>query len=246
MTKSANSGWHFASIPRAPRVPLNNSLMAFFKFRTTSSEWNLDCSSKVAAPDSSGQEMKVICRIVMSKEIGRILTCLILLVCYQEALTAQDAAAPGTQRSGSTLHLKHILGFEDMSRNANGNLSIQGGYLRFQKTENSSAQIPISSIQDLTLGEQDKQVGGVPMMLMKTAAPYEGGQVISLFSHKKYDTITLEYVDPDGGLHGAIFQLNKGEGQVLRSELDAAGAHITRVEDGRGGGTNQGIRNEVN
>jgi hypothetical protein len=100
--------------------------------------------------------------------------------------------------------------------------------LRFQKSNSSSAQVPIASIQELSLGGQDKQVGGVPMMLAKSAAPYGGGRVISLFSHKNYDTITLEYVDPNGGFHGAIFQLNKGQGEILKRELEATGAHITR------------------
>jgi hypothetical protein len=187
----------------------------------------------------------MIYRIVMSKQVGRILTCLTFFVCYQEALMAQEHAASGTQTSGSSLHLKHILGFQGMSKNMNGDLSIQNGCLRFKKSESSSAQIPVGSIQELTLGEQDKQVGGVPMMLAKTAAPYEGGRVISLFSHKKYDTVTLEYVDPNGGLHGVIFQLNKGKGQVLRSEVEAAGAHITRVEDGTAKGRIQETRNEL-
>jgi hypothetical protein len=182
----------------------------------------------------------MICRIVVSKQIGRILTCLTLLVCYHEALMARDDAAPGTQESVSSLHVKHILGFESMSKNANGDLSIQDGYLRIQKSENSSAQIPISSIQDLTLGEQDKQVGGIPMLMAKSAAPYGGGRVISLFSHKKYDTVTLEYLDSNGALHGAIFQLDKGKGQVLRSELDAAGAHVTDIEDENNQGKHSG------
>ena len=168
-------------------------------------------------------------RTVLSKPIGRILTCLTFAVCYQEAVMAQDHAAADTQASGSRLHLTHILGFEGMSRNANGDLFIQDGYLRFQKSESSSAQIPVASVQDLSLGEQDRQVGGVPMTVARSAAPYGGGRVISLFSHKKYDTVTLEYLDSNGGLHGAIFQLTKGEGQVLRNELEAAGAHMTRL-----------------
>lgn len=182
--------------------------------------------------------------IVPSKQIGRILTYLTLLICYQAALMAQAHAATDAQASGSRLHLTHILGFEGMSKNTNGKLSIQDGYLRFQKSENFSARISVSSIQELTLGEQDKQVGGIPMMLAKTAAPYESGRVISLFSHKKYDTVTLEYVDSHGALHGAIFQLNKGKGQVLRSELDAAGAHIADIEEGTAKGSTQETRNE--
>src|SRR5690349_15157981 len=170
-------------------------------------------------------------RIVPSKHIGRILTCLMLLVCYGTGLMARDHGAADTPASGSTLHVTHILGFEDISNSASGGLSIQGDTLRFQKSDGSSAQIRIASIQDLSLGGQDRQVGGVPMMLAKLAAPYGGGRVISLFSHKKYDTVTLEYVDPNGGFHGAIFQLNKGQGEMLKSKLEAAGAHITRPED---------------
>ena len=183
--------------------------------------------------------------IVPSKHVGRILTSVTFLVCCHEGVMAQDHVSADTQTVASRLHLTHILGFEDISKNANGDISIQDGYLQFQKSEHVSAQIPVSSIQDLTLGEQDRQVGGIPMMLAKTAAPYEGGRVISLFSHKKYDTVTLEYVDSNGALHGAIFQLNKGEGQVLRSELEAAGAHITAVEHGTAERGTQEARNEV-
>jgi hypothetical protein len=189
--------------------------------------------------------MKMIHSIVLSKQIGRTLTCLTFLVCYQEGLMAQNHTAADTQTVASRLHLTHILGLEGMSKNANGDLSIQDGYLRFQKSENSSAQIEVASIRDLTLGEQERQVGGIPMMMAKSAAPYGGGRVISLFSRKKYDTVTLQYVDPNGGLHGAIFQLNKGKGQVLRSELEAAGAHITPVEDGTAKGSTQETKNEV-
>jgi hypothetical protein len=29
------------------------------------------------------------------------------------------------------------------------------------------------------------------------------------------------------GLHGAIFQLNKGQGEILRNQLVAGGAHVS-------------------
>ena len=61
------------------------------------------------------------------------------------------------------------------------------------------------------------------MKIGKAAAPYGGGRVVSLFAHKKYDTLTLEYVDSDGGVHGAIFQVNKGQGELVRNELVARG-----------------------
>jgi len=48
------------------------------------------------------------------------------------------------------------------------------------------------------------------MTLGEAAAPFGGGRVVSLFAHKKYDTLSLEYVDTDGGIHGAIFQPKEG------------------------------------
>ena len=38
------------------------------------------------------------------------------------------------------------------------------------------------------------------MKLGKAEAPYGGGRVVSLFAHKKYDTVTLEYADSEEGL----------------------------------------------
>jgi hypothetical protein len=133
--------------------------------------------------------------------------------------------------SGVTFHVTHVLGFEGMSNNANGQLSIQGNALRFQKSEGPGAQINKGAIQEVFVGEENKQVGGTPMAVGKMAVPFGGGRVVSLFSHKKYDTLTLEYLDPDGGFHGAIFQLNKGQGQALKNELVANGANANNVED---------------
>jgi hypothetical protein len=34
------------------------------------------------------------------------------------------------------------------------------------------------------------------MMLGKAAVPYGGGRVVSLFSHKKYDSLTIRSAEP--------------------------------------------------
>jgi hypothetical protein len=187
----------------------------------------------------------MILRIAPSKQIGRMLTCLMLLICYRTGLRAQEHNTADTPASGSNLRVTHVLGFEGISNNANGELSIQGDALRFQKNAGSSAQIAIGSIQALTVGEEDKQVGGVPMTLARSATPYGGGRVIALFSHKKFDTVTLEYLDSNGGFHGAIFRMDKGQGQVLRSELEAEGAQISRLGDETTTRSTQETKNEV-
>jgi len=129
-------------------------------------------------------------------------------------------------------HATHILGFGDTANNASGDLSIQEGALRFQKTGAAqSAQINLDSIQRASLGQQDKQVGGTALAVGRAATPYGGGRVIALFSHKKYDTVTLEYLDANGGFHGAIFQLDKGKGEALKNQLVANGAHLKEAKD---------------
>ena len=125
----------------------------------------------------------------------------------------------------------HVLGFEGARHNATGDLKIQGDAVQFQRDGNPTAQVNISSIQDIFVEDEDKQVGGTAMTLGKTAAPFGGGRVVSLFAHKKYDFLTVEYLDNNGGFHGAIFQLDKAQGQTFKKDLVANGAHISSPDD---------------
>ena len=150
---------------------------------------------------------------------------LILLIASGTAVSAQDASQP--KNSPLSAHATHVLGFAGAQGNANGTLSIEGDALQFQKSGNPAAQVKIRSIQAVVLGEESKQVGGTPMTLGKAAVPFGGGRAVSLFAHKKYETLTLEYVDADGGFHGAIFELNKGQAESFRNELVAKGAQFS-------------------
>jgi len=153
---------------------------------------------------------------------------LLLLLIGCSAVFAQDASSPTT--SPFSAHATHLLGFEGARGNAGGTLSIEGDVLHFQKPGKPVVGIKIASVRDVVLGEQSKQVGGLPMTLGTAAVPYGGGRVVSLFAHKKYDTVTLEYGDANGGFHGAIFQMNKGQGSTLRDQLAARGVHVTPNE----------------
>ena len=155
------------------------------------------------------------------------LACLALLLSIHPTIMGQGPNAA----QGSAVHATHILGFEGARHNANGELRIQGDELQFQQGGNPAAEVGIRSIQSVALGAEDQQVGGVPMMLGKTAVPFGGGRVVSLFSHKKYDSLTVEYLDSNGGFHGAIFRLSKGQGQTFKQDLIARGAHIQPRDD---------------
>jgi len=154
-------------------------------------------------------------------------------------LAAQEAE--GTSSHSTTLHVTHVLGFQGVPNNAAGDLSIEGDVLRFEKTSTPAGQIALGCIKDVFVGEEDKQVGGTPLTLAKAAMPYGGGRVVGLISHKKYDFVTIEYIDPNNGLHGAIFQLTKGQGQILRDSLARAGVNAGSAADQPANSENPGI-----
>ena len=157
--------------------------------------------------------------------LSTLLLCCSLTAPAQKITKRGDASAPFSTRA------THLLGFANARNNSTGTLSVQDDSLQFQQNGKPGAQVRVGSVRDVFLGGESKQVGGLPMTLGKAAAPFGGGRVVSLFAHKKYDTLTLEYVDANGGIHGAIFQLNKGQGEALRNELVARGAHVSQSED---------------
>lgn len=155
----------------------------------------------------------------------------VLAICIlsSAALVAEEVAQPNN--SVVKLPATNLLGFAGTPRNAKGTLSIEADAINFQKSGKPAAQVKIASIQDIFLGDESRQVGGMPMTLTKAAMPFGGGHAVSLLAHKKYDTVTLEYLDADGGLHGAIFELQKGQGEAFRNELVARGARVSNRED---------------
>ena len=153
-----------------------------------------------------------------------------LLLCSGIGALARGTAPALKANPPFSIRATHLMGWPNTKSNSKGTLSTQDNLLRFQQGE-SLAQVEIASVRVLFLGEESQQVGGVPMKIGKAAAPYGGGRVVSLFAHKKYDTLTLEYVDGNGGVHGAIFQLKKGQGELLRDELVARGVPSSSGED---------------
>jgi hypothetical protein len=130
-------------------------------------------------------------------------------------------------QQGVQIHARAILGSEGVANNASGELSIQGNDLLFKTNNSAITRIPLASIRDVFLTQQDKEVGGTSMAVSRAATPFGGGRVIGLFAHKKYGFLTLQYVDSNGGVHGAIYQLNKDQAQAFGKELEAKGLHLS-------------------
>jgi len=155
---------------------------------------------------------------------------LLLIACTATSF-GQNASAPTNSSAMFSVRATHLLGFEAARNKAGGTLSIQDSALRFQTDNQQTVQVAIASIQAIFLGDESKQVGGVPMTLGKAAVPFGGGRAVSLFTHKTYDTFALEYVASDGGIHGAIFELSEGQGKLVRDHLVALGAHVSHNDE---------------
>jgi hypothetical protein len=141
-------------------------------------------------------------------------------------LFASGARANGPQPSATPGSVKHVLGFENIKHNANGDLTVQGDKLQF-KAGKAKAEVSIPSVQDVFTEQDFKEtMGGTAGTLAKMAVPFGGGRVLSLF-REKIDMLTVEYRDGNGGLHGAIFTLPQGQAQLLKRQLVAAGAHAS-------------------
>lgn len=122
-----------------------------------------------------------------------------------------------------------VLGLDGASKNTSGELSIQNDAIVFRQTQGSTSRISIASVREVFLSQEDKEVGGTTMAVGRAAAPFGGGRVIGMFAHKKFDFLALTYVDVNGGLHGTIFQLNKGEGQAFERELASKGVQTAEM-----------------
>jgi hypothetical protein len=215
-------------------VALVSPAMTFLSNRVTPVGDALDASLLAGSTAIGGKMERLL--VLRNQRNARRFHCragmrlLVALICC--GLTA--AAQNSTQQKASkpfSIPATHLVGFENAKSNCSGTLSIQDDSLQFQQTGKSGAQIKIGSVRDVFLGEESRQVGGLPLTLGEAAAPYGGGRVVSLFAHKKYDTLTLEYVDADEGIHGAIFQLRKGHGELIKNELIAQGVTINSRKD---------------
>jgi len=117
----------------------------------------------------------------------------------------------------------HVLGLEDVKHNANGKLTVNATGLDF-KGAASHAQVPIASIEDIFTGEDSHQTGGKVLTVAKMGVPYGGGRFLSLFTHEKFDSLTVAYRDEHGGLHGALFTMPVGQANDIKKQLVAQGA----------------------
>ena len=133
------------------------------------------------------------------------------------------SAQPGSEPV-KAVQLTGLVGVKD---NAKGTLSVEKVGLHFAYAKGKS-DVSAASIEDVTTGADSQAALGKTVTTVSMAAPYGGGRFLALF-RTKIDTLTIEYRDTDGGLHGVIFTMPAGTAETIKKDLVAQGAH-TRAQ----------------
>jgi hypothetical protein len=150
----------------------------------------------------------------------------LLFVATAAQAFSQGPATAQASQTTSIPHVKCVIGLENIKPNVKGTLSLLPSGLEFVNGKNK-ADISTASIQDIFTGQESRQdVSGPAGTLAKSAIPYGGGRIVSLFSHN-VEVLTVEYVDSNGGFHGTVFVLATGNATKLKNQLVAQGAKVT-------------------
>jgi len=134
------------------------------------------------------------------------------------------------QEAPSRFKVVHVIGLEGIKHDTRGKVVVSKETLEFA-TGPTKSSLSIPSIQDVLTGADSQRAIGGTIGFLSNFAPYEGGRFLSLF-RKKIDTLTIQYRDSNGGLHGVIFTLPPGQGAALKKQLLAGGAKSSiSIED---------------
>jgi hypothetical protein len=142
---------------------------------------------------------------------------LVLILLFASAGNAQQQPAPT-----KAVQLTGLVGVKD---NTKGTLAVESGALRFVHSKTSSELAP-GSMLDVVTGNDSQRVIGGTVGTMSMFAPYGSGRFLSLF-RSKLDTLTIQYRDADGGLHGVIFTSPVGTAEATKDELVGLGARTS-------------------
>jgi hypothetical protein len=119
----------------------------------------------------------------------------------------------------------YLTGLSGVKNNTAGTLTVDGGSLRFAHAKRTS-DLASAAMQDVVTGSDSQREIRGTLGTLSLFSPYGSGRFLALF-RSKLDTLTIQYLDSDGGVHGVIFTTPVGEADVIKGELIGQGAHTS-------------------
>lgn len=142
------------------------------------------------------------------------------------------AQSPGVQTTREPTKATLVTGLPGFKDDSNGSLAVDKGNLQFVQSKNA-IEIPAPSIIDIVTGSDTQRVIRGKVGTVSMFGPYGSGRFLSLF-RSNLDTLTIQYRDGDGGLHGVIFTIVVGKAELLKQQLIAQGARTTIAAESSG------------
>jgi hypothetical protein len=128
------------------------------------------------------------------------------------------------QKPGPTKAVQ-LTGLVGVKNNSAGILNVENGNLRFAHSGITS-DLAATAMQDVVTGSDSQRVIRGTLGTLSMFGPYGSDRFLSLF-RSKLDTLTIQYLDADGGLHGVIFTSSVGTAEVIKDELIGLGARTS-------------------
>jgi hypothetical protein len=125
------------------------------------------------------------------------------------------------QQPVSVPNTKDVIGLAGVKNKTKGTVTVDKGFLHFTHSK-VKAELATATMTDVITGEDSQRAIGGAIGTLTMFAPYGGGRFLSLF-RTKLDTLTIEYRDDAGGLHGVIFTMPVGKAEAVKKELVAQG-----------------------
>jgi hypothetical protein len=152
---------------------------------------------------------------------------------FLAGISAAAAFPSAAQQPAVGTKAVQVTGLTGVKPNAKGNLTSANGNLEFEQPK-AKVTVPIHSVEDVITGADSQRVFRGTFGTLTLLAPYGGGRFLSLF-RGKLETLTIQYRDADGGLHGAIFTMALGKAEPFKKDLVAQGARTSvPVQDDAG------------
>jgi hypothetical protein len=140
-------------------------------------------------------------------------------------MSSPFVVASHAQQPAAPTKVVQIMGLTGVKNKTSGSLVVEGGNLRFAHAQ-TKVDVAVTSVQDVITGNDSQRLIHGTLGTLTMFAPYESGRFLSLF-RTKLDTLTIQYRDSDGGLHGAVFTMPLGQAEVIKKKLVAQGAHTS-------------------
>ena len=159
-----------------------------------------------------------------------------LSLCISAQLSAatihalQQDHAPAAAAVWTSSKAEHTYGFPDLKPNKKGTLTLTADALTFSGKSGTSS-IPRSSVTAVSAGNQRIELWGIGGRILRMTIPDGGGLAAAAVMHHRVDMLTVEFSDPQGGDHGAVFYLPANEAERAMQSFALAPSPTRRASD---------------